>query len=296
MELRHLRYFVAVAEELNFTRAAERLHIAQPPLSTQIRLLEEELGAQLFERDKRRVFLTQAGRELLDRARAILAAAEDAKVATRRAASGETGELKLGYAASAMFTEVLPGVIRRFQKRFPQIQLHLLEMPSVEQLYAVHNRELDVGIVRRPDMATPAGVRIEEWYRAPLVAAMPKNHALAKRDSLRMADLKDQPLILFPRDSGIGLYWRVVDLCMKAKFRPRIARETRDYAIMIGQVAAGLGIAIVPSDTQCIRLEGVTYRPVQGKDAVSALQLAFRPDQTDEHTQNLLAELRADRR
>jgi DNA-binding transcriptional LysR family regulator len=295
LELRHLRYFVAVAEELNFTRAAERLHIAQPPLSTQIRLLEEELGAQLFEREKRRVYLTQAGREMLDRARAILAAAQEAKVAARRAASGETGELHLGYAASAMFTEVLPGVIRRFQKRFPHIQLHLHEMPSMEQLYAVHNRELDVGIVRRPDAATPAGVRIEEWYRAPLVAAIPKAHPLAKRESLRFADLKDEPLILFPRDSGIGLYWRVFDLCVKAKFRPRIARETRDYGIMIGLVAAGVGIAVVPMDTQCIRLEGVAYKPLQGKDAVSALQLAFRPDRRDEFMQNLLVELRAGR-
>lgn len=295
LELRHLRYFVAVAEELNFTRAAERLHIAQPPLSTQIRLLEEELGAQLFVREKRRVFLTQAGREMLDRSRAILAAAGEAKEAARRAASGETGELHLGYAASAMFTEVLPGVIRRFQKRFPHIQLHLHEMPSMEQIYAVHNRELDVGIVRRPDAATPLGVRIEEWYRAPLVAAIPKAHPLAKRESLRFADLKDEPLILFPRDSGIGLYWRVVDLCVKAKFRPRIARETRDYAIMIGLVAAGVGIAVVPTDTQCIRLEGVAYRSLQGKDAVSALQLAFRPDQRDELMQSLLAELRAGR-
>ena len=295
MELRHLRYFVAVAEELNFTRAAERLHIAQPPLSTQIRLLEEEIGAQLFERDKRRVFLTQAGREMLGRARAILGAAEEAKKATRRAASGETGELHLGYAASAMFTELLPAVIRSFQKRFPAIQLHLHEMPSIDQLYAVYNRELDVGIVRRPDVATPAGVRIEEWYRAPLVAAIPKRHPLAKLESLRIADLKDQPLILFPRDSGIGLYWRVIELCVKAKFRPRITRETRDYATMIGLVSAGVGIAVVPSDTQCIRLEGVTYRPVQGKDAISALHLAFRPDHRDEHAQNLLAELRAGR-
>lgn len=295
MELRHLRYFVAVAEELNFTRAAERLHIAQPPLSTQIRLLEEELGAQLFERDKRRVFLTQAGREMLERSRAILAAAEAAKKAAKRAADGETGELHLGYAASAMFTEALPAVIRSFQKRFPHIQLRLHEMPSINQLHAVHNRELDVGIVRRPDVATPAGVRIEEWYRAPLVAAIPKAHPLAKRESLRIADLKDQPLILFPRDSGIGLYWLVIEMCVKAKFRPRVARETRDYATMIGMVSAGVGIAVVPSDAQCIRLEGVVYRQVQGKDAVSALQLAFRPEQRDEHVQKLLAELRTGR-
>jgi len=293
LELRHLRYFVAVAEELNFTRAAERLHIAQPPLSTQIRLLEEELGAQLFEREKRRVYLTQAGREMLDRARAILAAAEQAKDAVRRTANGETGELRLGYAASAMFTEVLPGAIRNFQKRHPRIRLHLLEVPSIDQLYALHNRELDVGILRRPDTAIPAGVHLEDWYEAPLVAALPKAHRLAALDELRITDLKDEPLILFPRQSGIGLYWRVVDLCVKAKFRPRIARETRDYAVMIGLVSAGVGIALVPSDTQCIGLEGVTYRPVQGKDAVSAIEIAYRPDHGDEHLAHLLDELRA---
>ena len=293
LELRHLRYFVAVAEELSFTRAAERLHIAQPPLSTQVRQLEEELGAQLFVRDKRRVYLTQPGREMLERARAILAATAEAKEAVRRTATGETGELRLGYVTSAMFTEVLPGVIRRFQKRYPRIQLHLHEVPSVEQLYALHNRELDVGILRRPDMSIPSGVRMEEWYQAPLVAALPKAHRLAARDSLRIADLKDEPLILFPRQSGIGLYWRVVDLCIKAKFRPRIARETRDYAVMIGLVSAGVGIALVPSDTQCIRLAGVTYRPVQGKDAVSAIQIAYRPDHGDEHVTKMLEELRA---
>ncbi|MES2958002.1 MAG: LysR substrate-binding domain-containing protein [Pseudomonadota bacterium] len=292
LELRHLRYFVAVAEELNFTRAAERLHIAQPPLSTQIRLLEEELGAQLFEREKRRVYLTQAGREMLERARAILAAAEQAKLAVRRTASGETGELRLGYVPSAMFTEVLPDVIRRFQKRYPLVRLHLHEVPSIEQLYALHNRELDVGILRRPDIAIPTGVNLEEWYQAPLVAALPKGHRLAAREELRIADLKDEPLILFPRQSGIGLYWRVVDLCVKAKFRPRIARETRDYAVMIGLVSAGVGIALVPSDTQCIGLKGVTYRPVHGKDAVSAMQIAYRPDHGDEHVTNLLEELR----
>lgn len=293
LELRHLRYFVAVAEELNFTRAAERLHIAQPPLSTQIRQLEEELGAQLFEREKRRVYLTAAGRDLLERARSILTAAESAKDAVRRTASGETGELRLGYVPSAMFTEALPGAILRFQQRYPRIQLHLLEMPSIDQLYAVHNRELEVGILRRPDIAIPVGVHLEEWYQAPLVAALPKGHRLAARESLRIADLKDQPLILFPRQSGIGLYWRVVDLCIKAKFRPRVVRETRDYAVMIGLVSAGVGIALVPSDTQCIQLEGVTYRPVQGKDAVSTIQIAYRPDHGDEHVTNALGVLRA---
>jgi DNA-binding transcriptional LysR family regulator len=292
MELRHLRYFVAVAEELNFTRAAERLNMAQPPLSTQIRLLEEELGARLFDRDKRRVDLTQAGRKMLVRARGILAAADDAVRETRRAAAGETGELHLGYAASAMFTELLPAALRGFQAALPNVELIVHEMTSRDQLYAVHGRQLDVGILRKPDMPVPPGVRMEEWYTASLVAAIPKSHPLARKSSVSVTDLQDQPLIAYPRDSGIGLYWRVVDLCVKAGFQPRIVREARDASVMMGLVSAGIGISIVPADTQCIRLEGVEYRRMQGREAFSALHIAHRTADRNGHLLALLAELR----
>ena len=292
MELRHLRYFVAVAEELNFTRAAERLHMAQPPLSTQIRLLEEELGARLFDRDKRRVDLTQAGRQMLVRARAILAAADDAVKQTRRAAVGEIGELQLGYAASAMFTELLPASLRSFRKALPNVELVVHEMTSRDQLYAIHGRQLDVGILRKPDMPIPPGVRMEAWYTASLVAAIPKNHPLAKKPAISVTDLRDQALIAYPRDSGVGLYWRVIDLCVKAGFQPRIVRETREASVMMGLVSAGIGIAIVPADTQCIRLEGVVYRRMQGREAFSALHIAYRSADRNEHLLALLAELR----
>ena len=292
MELRHLRYFVAVAEELNFTRAAERLHMAQPPLSTQIRALEEELGARLFDRDKRRVDLTQAGRQMLVRARAILAAADDAAKEIRRTASGEIGELLFGYAASAMFTELLPAALRAFQKALPNVHLVVHEMTSRDQLYAIHGRQLDLGILRRPDMPVPPGVRMEEWYTASLVAAIPKSHPLAKKASIRVTDLQDQPLIAYPRDSGIGLYWRVIDLCVKAGFQPRIVREARDASVMMGLVSAGIGISIVPADTQCIRLEGVVYRQMEGPEAFSALHIAYRTADRNQHMLALLAELR----
>ena len=292
MELRHLRYFVAVAEELNFTRAAERLHMAQPPLSTQIRTLEEELGARLFDRDKRRVDLTQAGRQMLVRARAILAAADDAVKEIRRTAAGEIGELRFGYAASAMFTELLPAALRAFQKALPNVQLVVHEMTSRDQLYAIHARQLDLGILRRPDMPVPPGVRMEEWYTASLVAAIPKSHPLAKKASIGVADLQDQPLIAYPRDSGIGLYWRVIDLCVKAGFQPRIVREARDASVMMGLVSAGIGVSIVPADTQCIRLEGVVYRQMEGPEAFSALHIAYRTADRNQHMLALLTELR----
>ncbi len=294
MEMRHLRYFVAVAEELNFTRAAERLHIAQPPLSTQIKALEEELGAALFLRVKRRVFLTQAGHELLGRARAILSAAHEAKSAARDAAAGVTGRLALGYTASSMFTERLPAAIRRFRATYPRVELALHEMTSVDQLDALDARRLDVGILRKPDVAPPAGVVIEPWYDAPFVVALPKDHPLAGRASLRVAQLRDEPFITYPRDAGIGLYWPVLQMCAKAGFRPRIIREAREPSVMIGLVSSGVGIAIVPADTECIRLEGVSYVRLVDKEALSTLSLAYRDsDESSGHVEELLGVLRA---
>lgn len=293
MEMRHLRYFVAVAEELNFTRAALRLHIAQPPLSTQIRALEEEIGAELFVRDTRRVFLTQAGKEFLVRARAILAAAQQATEAARSASAGIFGRIALGVTASAMFTERLPRALRGFGRDHAHVEIDLQEMASVAQLGALYERALDVGILRKPDMRPPEGVHLEQWYRAPLVAAVPEGHALARQDAVAMADLADEALITYPRDAGIGLYWPVMQLCAQAGFRPRVVREAREPAFMVGLVAAGLGIAIVPQDTRCMALEGVAYKPITEQDAASTLYLAYRAADTDPHTAAMLATLRA---
>jgi len=276
MELRHLRYFVAVAEELNFTRAAERLHMAQPPLSAQIKALEDELGALLFVRDKRRVFLSEAGQALLGRARALLEGAQLAKQAARDAAAGLTGQVALGYTASAMFTARLPAAIRAFRAAQPRLGLALHEMTSLDQLQAIGERTLDLGILRKPDVAPPAGVKVEPWYHAPLVVALPRGHALAGGDGLAMAALCEQPMISYPRDAGIGLYWPVMQLCVAAGFRPEIVREAREPSVMIGLVAAGVGLAIVPADTQCIQLEGVAYQRILDPQAVSTLWLAQR--------------------
>lgn len=291
MEMRHLRYFIAVAEELSFTRAARRLHIAQPPLSTQIRLLEEELEAQLFERDKRRVFLTQAGRHFLDRARGILADVESAKGEARSAASGEIGRIALGYTGSSMLSTALPSALRRFQAAHPLVNLALQEMTSLDQLDAVHTRTLDIGILRRPDVVVPAGIVLEEWYQAPLLAAVPAAHPLSGAP-VRIADLRDQPLILYPRNAGIGLYWKVQELCSKAGFRPHMVQEARDASTIVGLVAAGIGIAVVPSGTDCIRLEGVVYQRLLEKTAVSALHLVYREGERSAYGDLLLKELR----
>ncbi|HEY3654307.1 MAG TPA: LysR substrate-binding domain-containing protein [Steroidobacteraceae bacterium] len=292
MEIRRLRYFVAVAEELSFTRAAERLHIAQPPLSIQIKALEQEVGARLFDRDQRHVFLTQAGKHLLDRAYGILASVEAAKAEVRCAALGEVGSLHLGYASSAMFTSSLTRAIKQFQIGFPHVLLTLHEMTSLDQLNGLHYRTLDAGILRKSDVSAPSGILVEEWYRAPLVAAMANDHPLAKQRAIKISDLRDQSLIMYPRESGIGLYWQVLRLCASAGFRPQIVREVQELTTIVGLVDAGVGIAIVPADTGSIHLDGVTYVPLRDKEAFSTLYLAYRERDRNAHLRGLLSKLR----
>ncbi|MDB5859387.1 MAG: DNA-binding transcriptional regulator, LysR family [Ramlibacter sp.] len=293
MELRHLRYFVAVAEELNFTRAAERLYIAQPPLSTQIRGLEEELGVRLLERDKRHVYLTQAGRHFLERARGILASVQSAKEEAKSAASGEIGKLSIGFTASSMLSAALPAGIRKYRSTYPSVVLKLMEMPSMHQLDAIHNRTLDFGVLRKPNVGIPAGLTIEEWYAAPLVAAMPQQHVLTQGKGIHIRQLKDVPLIVYPRDAGIGLYWKVLELCSKAGFRPAVMQEARDASTMIGLVSSGSGVAIVPTAAQCVQLPGVLYSRILDKEAVSSLYLAYRDDGANLHLDALLKILRS---
>jgi DNA-binding transcriptional LysR family regulator len=268
-------------------------------LSVQIKALEEEVGARLFERDKHHVFLTQAGKLFQQHARAILSMAETAKTEARCAAAGELGTIDFGYTASSMFSRVLPHVIRGFRQRYPQVLLTLHELTSLEQLHGLLDRSLDAGVLRKPEVSPPVGIHISEWYRTPLVVAIARDHALARRQSLSLADLKGEPFILYPREAGTGIYWQVMDLCANAGFRPRVAREVLESSTIIGLVAAGVGIAIVPADMNCIRFEGVEYKSVADAAAYSTLYLARREGDKSEHLRTLwkmLNERSAERR
>jgi DNA-binding transcriptional LysR family regulator len=288
MKLQQVRFFITVADELGFSKAAAKLHVAQPSLSVQIKALEEEVGARLFERDKHHVFLTQAGKKFLQHARALLSMAETAKFEARCAAAGEMGTLDFGYTASAIFSSVLARVIRLFRERHPQVLLTLHELTSVEQFHGLLEHKLDVGVLRRPDIRTPVGLQISEWYRTPLVVAIPHDHALARRQSLTLADLKGDSFIMYPREAGTGIYWQVMDLCAKAGFRPRVAREVLESSTLIGLVAAGVGIAIVPADMNCIQFEGIEYKRLADAEAYSTLYLARREADDGVHLATLL--------
>ncbi|HCW0494110.1 TPA: LysR family transcriptional regulator [Pseudomonas aeruginosa] len=279
MELRHLRYFIAVAEELHFGRAAERLGISQPPLSQQIQALEEEIGARLFERTNRRVELTDAGRLFLDESRQVLAQVDKAVLLARRAHLGELGELKIGFTSSAPFTSTIPSSIHAFRKAYPDVHLDLQEMSSRQVLKALLEESLQVGVIR--PLALPDAVHWVELFREPLVAVLRADHPLAagSEDGLAIAALAEEPFVFFPRSYGTGLYDQVIALTRQAGFSPRIAQEAGEAMTIIGLVSAGLGVSILPASFRRTRVDGVVYRTLSDPEATTAVWLVRRQNE-----------------
>lgn len=275
MELRHLRYFVAVAEELHFGRAAEKLFIAQPPLSQQIQQMERELGVPLFTRTSRRVRLTPAGEAYLADARVILARVESAAQTALRAARGEVGTLSVGFAASATYA-VLPDILRRFRELHPDVELMLYELNAAEQAVALREKTIQIGFAR------PA-IQQEGWVtealtHEPFVAAFPAQHALALGGPISLAELSREPFIGFPSDPKPSYADLVQSLCTRAGFTPRVAQEVREMQTALSLVAAGMGIAIVPASVQDLQRRGVSYRPLAGADSTTELTIVYRRD------------------
>jgi len=274
LELRHLRSFVAVAEELSFRRAAQRLHIAQPPLSQQIKRLESEIGTLLLRRTSRHVELTDAGVVFLEHARRTLRDADLAVESARRTARGELGWLTVGFVDSAAY-ELLPPVLRAFRARAPGVRLELREIVTEAQLPALAD-ELDVGLVR--EVEDLSGLRRILLLREPLLAALPIGHPLASRPRVQLAQLAAEPFILFPRASVPRVYDHLVALCRSAGFSPRTAQEAFQYPTMLGLVAAGFGIALVPTCVRALRRAGIVYVPVTDAAATSELSLVTAAD------------------
>ncbi|MGV2101492.1 LysR family transcriptional regulator [Rhizobium sp. 21-4511-3d] len=288
MELRHIRYFLAVAEEANFTRAAAKLGIGQPPLSQQIRDLEAEIGAALFHRVPHGAELTAAGEAFLSEAKASLASAEKAKLAAQRANRGETGRLALGFTASSAFNPVVSATIRRFQAQWPDVRLSLTELNTLSLMEKLHRGELDATFMR-PSLDDPPGVRLKRLADEPMVVALPASHPLAKRETLPLALLATEPFILFPRLVGLSLFDDVVLACRKAGFELTVAQEAPQISSVVNLVAAELGVSIVPESIAQIKLDGVAYRPIEGPPAVARLALAVLKTQRSPVTENLMS-------
>lgn len=288
MELRHLRYFVAVAEELHFTRAARRLGIEQPPLSQQIKALEAEIGTPLFERRARTVALTDAGRGLLDDARSILAQVQLATDHARRVARGDAGRIGVGMINSAPFHPFVPRVLREFGQTYPDVALSLDEHATPVLAEAVLADRLDVAFVR-PLLGDEPRLVSETLFDEAVLIAMPQAHRLATRRRLAIADLRSEAFVLFSRAVGAGLYDDILATCRRAGFSPRIGQEASQVTSIVNLVAAGLGVSLVPASMQQIHSDGVVYRPIIGDAPKARMSLVYRRGDESATVRNMVA-------
>lgn len=285
MNLRQLRYFLAVAETLHFGRAAKRLNMAQPPLSAQIKQLEADLGVLLFERTKRRVALTAAGEVLQQEAQQVMQKLAVARRKTQAAGQGLSGQLAIAFVSSAMYS-ILPPWLSAFRQRYPAAVLTLQEASTAEQVKGLLNHRFDIGFVR-PPIASPvedsgaqavgaqavgaqavgASEKIASRVvlQEPLVVALPSDHPLSRHANIRLAELAHEDFVMFPRSLAIDLHDKIIGFCQQANFSPKIVQTASQLQTLLGLVAAQLGIAILPAAASKLQREGVCYRPFLAK-------------------------------
>lgn len=280
IELRHLRQFMAIAEEGHITRAAERLGMQQPPLSQRIKAIETELDVQLFRRKARGVELTEAGRVFFDRARATIAQYDGAFEATRSAARGEQGRLCVGVMPTAPFHPFVPFVIRAFRAAFPLVSLTLDECLRKEALERLRDNQMDVAFMRAA-LDESRNIFVNPLLVEPMVVALPGDHAMARRERgdapIALKDLADETFIIYARQLGPAFYQATMAACLKAGFSPRLGQEAPRITSALSLVAVGLGITLVPACMQRMTMDGITYRRLKGASQPKAvLNLASR--------------------
>jgi DNA-binding transcriptional LysR family regulator len=276
MELRHLRYFIAVAEELHFSKAAERLHIAQPPLSQQIQQLEAELGVELFQRKtKRQVQLTEAGQVFLQEAYQLFAQLSKAIDLTQRTGRGEKGQLRVGFTTLVTY-DLLPVILRRFREQFLEVELVLQELTTTQQEQALFNHRIHVGFAHPP--LEDNTFNQECIQQEGLIVALLETHFLARQENISVRSLLNENFIMFPRHLGPGLYDQILSLCRQGNFSPKVTQEAIQMQTIIGLVSAGMGIAIVPSSLQNLQRAGVVYRVLEEKTPLVETAVMWRQE------------------
>lgn len=273
IELRHLRYFIAVAEELHFGRAALRLNISQPPLSQQIQLLEQQIGARLLARTNRSVQLTAAGAQFLQDARAILLDVEQAASRAARLHQGEEGEIRIGFTSSAPFITAVSDALFTFRQRYPQVHIQMQEINTRQQLTPLSDGRLDLGLMRNTQL--PETLAWHLLLREPLYCVMHHAHPLAGQQSVSVSALRSEPFVFFDAQSGTALYGEIMALLHRYQIKPWITQEVGEAMTILGLVATGLGISILPASFQRAQLAGVVWLPLEEGDAWSEMWLVW---------------------
>jgi DNA-binding transcriptional LysR family regulator len=268
MELRHLRYFSTVATELHFGRAAEKLHIAQPPLSKQIQDLEAELGFELFNRTKRSISLTPAGQAFLGEVTQIFQQLDRAIDIGRKTSRGELGQISIGFVGSATYN-ILPVMLQQFRDRYPHVQIELHELTTDRQLIWLREGRIDIGLIRPPIIDRELNSQV--IFQESLVVALPINHHLARLDKIELRLLATEPFILFPRQLAPGLYDPIIAICQAAGFSPQVVQECIQMQTIVSLVSANMGVSILPESIQEAQRQGVVYKPIVASFGIEKL-------------------------
>jgi DNA-binding transcriptional LysR family regulator len=275
LDLRLLRSFVVVAEELHFTRAAERLGIAQPPLSQQIRRIEDKVGYALFARGTRRVELTRAGQSLLVTARRLFEQASFGVEAARRAGRGEVGRLRIGFPTSIALT-ALPAIIRSYRRDYPDVDLELRELSTTPQYEALEAGSIDIGFLREPRVSE--AIASEAIFAEAFVVVLPLDHSLAKQKQVPLSALSGEGFILFPRADGPEFYDHIIQICRDAGFEPRVIQGATQWHTIAALVSAGLGVSLAPASISRLQIDDVVYKPISKLRARTGVVMCWRRD------------------
>lgn len=290
MTLKQLRYFIAVAEELHFGRAAQRLSISQPPLSFNIARLEEALGYRLLDRSSRKVELTAAGKVFYSEACRILRVVEQARLLGSRASIGQSGSIRIGFVGTAIFSPISEA-LRQFDLEHPNTLISVHELNSFEQIDALQGNQIDFGILYQRSI--PDSLNFQILYREPFVCALPAPHPVAQKKSIHLRSLKDESFVLPPRYFSSEYHNRIMSMCIKEGFTPHIRYEARTNAIATVLVAAGFGVAIVPASISRIAIDGLCFRPLANTSVQSELIGVWRKGNHEKLIQPLLTKLAA---
>ncbi len=285
MELRHLRYFLAVAEELHFGRAAMRLQMAQPPLSQQIKQLETKLGVQLFARTQRKVALTAAGQVLQKEAQQLLQQVEQAVRKTQQAHRGEVGRLAIAFVSSAMYS-LLPDYLKQFREQYPHVEIVLHELSTQEQIQGLLDNRLDIGFMR-PPIDHPA-LQTTPVLQEPLVVALPLEHRLASQPNLSIKELQGELFVLFPRAMATRLYDQIISLCHQGNFSPTVVQQATQMQTILSLVAADMGVAVVPESLQNLQRRGVCFIPFKETTPQAEVCMVWKQNQIAQPTYTFL--------